>query len=276
MEIVPIWMIFLLFIREYTVTELRSIHGAGGIRFRTSELAKYKTTIQMIGGGAIILNDIFRSHWSVLIPMGGGLLFTVLLAFWTYRKQGRLGPRSITFMTLVAWGLATRCIFSYTTTIWAIMALVVAVTLISGLQYMIQTWRHLGEHLRERFGPREWASFVGIGLAFPVIYVSTLYSSGVAVWMVIGILSLEFATGGLKNFLVTLKKSASYIPQVAKTLFLNGAGMLGLLLILFSVPDRTRLLNILLLVVLAASAIYCLRLFYIHRHALMSARHVPA
>lgn len=276
MDVVPLWMVLLLFIREYTVTELRSIHGSGGVRFRTSELAKYKTTIQMIGGGVIILLDIFRADSSVLFPMALFVAFTLALTYRTYRKQGWLGPRIITFTTLVAWVFAMRCIFPHTITISAIMALVVTVTLISGFQYVVHTWRHLGRFLRDRFGPREWASFVGISLAFPIIYLSTLYSREVAVWMIIIILSLEFATGGLNNFLTTLRKSSSYMPQMAKTLFLNGAGLVGLLLILFSVPDRTWILNALLLFVLAASLAYCLRSFYIHRHTLINATQVPA
>ena len=118
--------------------------------------------------------------------------------------------------------------------------------------------------------------FVGISLAFPVIYVSTLYSKGVAVWIIIGILSLEFAAGGLKNTLATLKKSSSYIPQMTKTLFLNGAGLAGLLLILFSVPEQTQILNALLIIVFAASLIFCLRFFYIHRDALLTNKQMPA
>jgi CDP-diacylglycerol--glycerol-3-phosphate 3-phosphatidyltransferase len=274
MEVVPLWMVLLLFIREYTVTELRSIHGSGGIQFRTSELAKYKTTIQMIGGGLIILNDIFKASMLVLIPFGAFFVFSLVLAYWTYRKQGWLGPRIITFVLLLGSALLLRCIFPYGIANWLSMFSIVLVTLASGLQYLIQTWKHLGGYLRERFGPREWASFVGISLAFPLIYVSTLYSKSVVVWTVIGILSLEFATGGLKNFLTTLRESSVYQPETAKTLFLNGAGLLGLTLILFSVPTPTQILNTLLLMVLAVSLISCLRFFYIHRHTLLGARAV--
>ena len=168
-EVVSLWMVFLIFVREFTVTELRSIHGSRGIHFQTSELAKCKTAIQMIGGAVIILNDIFRSSWVILIPLGGFLLFTLALAKRTYEKNGRLGPRIITLVTLVAWALGTRCVFPYTTTIWAIMLLVVGVTILSGLQYVLETWRHLGGYLRQRFGVAEWAAFAGVSFAFPAI-----------------------------------------------------------------------------------------------------------
>jgi CDP-diacylglycerol--glycerol-3-phosphate 3-phosphatidyltransferase len=276
MEVVPIWMVLLLFIREYTVTELRSIHGSGGLQFRTSELAKYKTTIQMIGGGAIIGIEIFGPHRGVFVGLGVLMLFGIILAVRTYLKNGRLGPRIITFLVLVAWGSGMRCVFSYQVVELAIMALIVGVTCISGFQYVTQTWRHLGGYLRERFGSREWASFVGISLAFPIIYVSTLYSKEVATWMIIAILSLEFAVGGLKNLVTTLKASSTYDPQLTKTILLNGAGLVGLLLILLSVPERTLILNAILLVVLLASLIYCLMSFYTHRHAIFAKEKTPA
>jgi CDP-diacylglycerol--glycerol-3-phosphate 3-phosphatidyltransferase len=274
--IVPIWMVLLLFIREYTVTELRSIHGSGGVDFRTSELAKYKTTIQMIGGGVIILNEIFRQHWTVWIPLGAFFAFSLLLATHTYRMRGRLGSRILTLMSLIAWVLVMRALLPYDRTNQAIMALIVAVTLLSGLHYALLTWRSLKGYVKERFGAREWASFVGIGLLFPAFYLSTLHSREVAVWTVIAILSVEFAIGGLKNFLTTLKGSGAYSPQTTKILFLNGAGLLSVLLLLFSVPHRSEILNTLLFLVFAASLLYCLRFAYRNRHALIRARHTPA
>jgi cardiolipin synthase len=274
LEVVPIWMVLLLFIREYTVTELRSIHGSGGQRFSTSELAKYKTTIQMMGGGVLILFDIFRSSQLVFIPLGILFSFAVSVAIWTYRKQGRLGLRSFTFVTLAASVCMMRLLLPYETTTLIVMVIVVVMTLASGLQYLLETWRQMGGYLRERFGTKEWASFVGISLAFPVIYVSTLYSREVAVWMVIGILSLEFATGGLTNFLTTLRKSSSYMPQTIKILFVNGAGLVGLMLTLFSAPTPARALNTLMLVVLAVSLVYCVRYFYIHRRSIMTGKTV--
>jgi cardiolipin synthase len=267
-EVVPIWMVLLLFVREYTVTELRSVHGSGGVRFHTSELAKYKTTIQMIGVGVIIMNEIFQSHWSVFIPYSLLLLFTIGLALWTLNRHGSLGPRTITFMSLVAWTFAMRILFSGSVTNLAIMSLIVAVTLISGFQYILHTRRHLTEYVRSHFGVEEWASFIGIGLAFPIIYVSMLYAKEIAVWMVIVILSVEFATGGLNNFLTTSRSSSRYRPETAKILLLITPGLAGLMLFVLSVPDRTWILNALLLFVLLTSLLFCVRAFYRNRHAL--------
>ncbi len=113
----------------------------------------------------------------------------------------------------------------------------------------------------------EWMSLLGISLVFPVIYVSALYAGGVSQWMVIAILSLEFAGGGLNNLQSSLRRSAPYIPQMSKNLLVSGAGLLGLL-VLLSIPGGAGLSNGLLLVALLASLIYCLKSFYVHRRAL--------
>jgi CDP-diacylglycerol--glycerol-3-phosphate 3-phosphatidyltransferase len=265
---VPIWMVLLLFVREYVVTELRSIHGSHGAQFKTSELAKYKTTIQMIGGAVIIFNGILGDHWAAFVPLGGFFLFTLALARWTYLRHGRLGPRIITFVTLVGWALGMRAFFPYQTTNWAIMALVMGITLLSGIQYVYQTWRHLGSFLRRQPGLAQWASFVGIGFAFPAIYLSALSFREAEAWIIILVLSLEFATGGLNNLLATLRARAPYIPPTTKIIILNAAGLLGLAFLALPLPGRIRMLNALLFLGLLASLVYCARTFYLNRRTL--------
>jgi cardiolipin synthase (CMP-forming) len=276
LDVVPLWMVLLLLVREYAVTELRSIHGSRGVQFRTSELAKYKTTIQMIGGSVIILNDIFRDNWVVLIPLSGFFLFTLALAYRIHRKRGRLGPRIITLVILVGWALAMRCAFAYTITNWAIMALVVGATLVSGIQYAVRTWMHLGDHRRRSFGIAEWGSFVGVSFFFPAIYLSTLQAQTVATWVIIAIFSVEFITGGLNNLLTTARGFHDYIPPIFKMLLLNGAGALGLLLILLPLSRRTELPNVVLVLGLVASVIFCVTRFSAHRHDLLGSAAVSS
>jgi CDP-diacylglycerol--glycerol-3-phosphate 3-phosphatidyltransferase len=266
MGVVPLWMLFLVFVREYAITELRSIHGSRGIHFQTSEMAKYKTTIQMIGGSVIILNEIFGSSWTVLIPLGGFFLFTLALAARTYAAHGRLGMRSITFVVLVAWGFVMRCFFPYTTTNWAIMALVVGVTMLSGVQYAVQTWQHMGGYLKDRFGVVQWASLAGMSVAFPAIFLSALRWDGVATGIIIAILSVEFVTGGLYNFLTTGKGSTDYFPPKTKTILLNSAGLLGLLLVVTQAPGAGA--NGVFSLALVASLASCGRVCYLHRGVL--------
>jgi phosphatidylglycerophosphate synthase len=178
--------------------------------------------------------------------------------------------RSITFVVLVAWAVAMRCFFPYTVTNWAIMAVVVGVTILSGVLYAVQTWRHMGEYLRGRFGMVEWTALASMSLAFPAIYLAALQSNGVAAGIIIALLSVEFVTGGLYNFLTTAEKFADYVPPVAKTLLINAAGSLGLLFILAQVPGGERFFNGFSSLALAGSLAFCARGLYVHRRALLS------
>ena len=261
-HIVPIWMVALMFVREFSITELRSVHGAGGIRFQTSELAKYKTTIQMIGGGVIIGLDIFKSDWTIFIPMGLMVLFALTLAVRSYLRNGRLNARVVTFASLVLLTFALRLIAPYKAIIWLIMAFIVVITLLSGMQYVAKSWEVLGDYLRKNFSAGAWITFLGIGIVFPAVYLAMLYFDGVAVWIIIAILCVEFAVGGLNNLLTTLKENASYVTQSAKTVVIVGAGLIGLSAVFWPDGDRIQVLNILLVAVLIAVIAYCITVVF--------------
>ncbi len=268
MEAVPIWMVVLIFIREFLVTELRGIHGSVGAEFHTAELAKYKTTIQMIGGGIVILNVIFGSNRGVLLPLGGFFAFTLLLAVITYLRRGRLGPRILTFVGLVGWALAMRFLFSYTTTNWAIMGLVVGVTIVSGLQYLVLTWRRLKGGIH-RLGLRDWANSLGIGVLFPTVYISILHSREVSVWVILVIVGIELVYGGLRSTLRGSLDPSDRPDETGRTAWILGAGCLEILLALSLPQGSAPILNALLLVVAAASAVHCARSLYGHRRILL-------
>lgn len=269
MEAVPIWMVVLVFIREFLVTELRGIHGFAGLEFHTSELAKYKTTIQMIGGGIVILNVIFGSSRDVLLPMGGFFAFTLVLAGITYLRQGRLGPRTLTFVGLVGWAFATRFLFSYTTTNWAIMALVAGVTLVSGLQYLAWTWRSLKGDLIGQVGVKDWAISLGVGVLFPTVYISALHFKEVSTWVVLVIIGIEFVYGGLRSTVRGSRDLLGGSADVLRTVWVVGAGCLGILLTLSLPQSSALILNTLFLVVSITSAVHCARSLYGHRRILL-------
>lgn len=269
MEAVPIWMVVLIFIREFLVTELRGIHGSVGVEFHTAELAKYKTTIQMIGGGIVILNVIFGSNRGVLVPLGGFFVFTLVLAAITYLRQGRLGPRVLTFVGLVGWAVAMRFAFSYTTTNWSIMALVVGVTLVSGLQYLAWTWQRLRGDLIGQLGVKDWANSLGVGVLFPTVYISTLHSREVSTWVILVIVGIEFVYGGLRSTLQVLLDTSFRSADLLRTVLIVGAGSLGILLTLSLPRGSAYILNTLFLVVSVASAVHCARSLYGHRQILL-------
>jgi cardiolipin synthase len=271
---VPLWMVWLVFIREYAVTELRTIHGAKKINFRTSELAKYKTTIQMIGGGVIILNDIFGPNQWVFFPLGGLFLFTVWVA-WQIRQRGvKAGLRALTFMVLVAWALAMRWQFPYEDASWAIMALVTSVTVMSGLHYGYHTWRLLGRELSLSSNWAEAAAFLGGTVIFPSIFLVAVGLPRVSIWLVLAVLASEMVIGGLNNLTATSNTPMRYAPGKVRLAVVNGAGLLGVIFMAVGTGERyTELGHLAFCVSLLASLAGCAKSLYIHRRTLME---IPA
>ena len=64
-QIMPTTLVFILFIRELAVTALRSIALEEGFSFKTSAIAKLKTTIQMAGAGFILLIWLFPDDGTI-------------------------------------------------------------------------------------------------------------------------------------------------------------------------------------------------------------------
>lgn len=267
---VPLWMVWLVFLREYAVTELRSIHGARKSTFRTSELAKYKTTIQMIGGGVIILNEIFGPSPWVFLPLGSLFLFTIGVA-WQARKAGlRSGLRGLTFMVLVAWALAMRWQFPYEEVNWAIMALVTSVTVMSGLHYAYHSWRLMGSELSRSFNWGDGAAFLGISLIFPSIFVAVAGLPQTSIWLVLAVLASEMLVGGLNNLSVVSDVPLRYAPGRIRMAILNGAGLTALMFMALGTKNwHYDLGNMALGVCLFASLVGCVKAAYIHRRTLL-------
>lgn len=271
MEIIPIWMVLLIFIREYTIMELRSIYASGGIPFRTSEFAKYKTTIQMIGVGFIFIINIFGDSIYWFIPLGGCILLVITAGAVSWIRSRRVGPRIITATILMGVGFLLRLFLSPQEAIWISIAVITAVTLASGIQYITRSWAHIKQYLLRKFMARQWTSFIGIALVFPTLYVFLSQSSVLAAWIIILILSLEFATGGLNNLLTELRVRKDYIASPRKTLFQVALGGIAFVLLVAALPEFRPLIKIILLVILAATLIHSIRHFYIHRAHFLSA-----
>lgn len=271
-EIVPLWMVWLVFMREYAVTELRTIHGSRKLYFRTSELAKYKTTIQMIGGGVIILNDIFASSRWVFLPLGGLFLFTAGLALYVRQRSGRIGLRAMTFMVLVAWTLAMRWLLPYNHANWAIMALVASVTVLSGLHYAYHTWRLLGKDLSGALNWTDGIAFLGATMVFPSVFLAAVSFPQVSIWLVLAVLASEMLNGGLNNLLVAADHPLPYAPGRVRLLLVNGAGLIGVAAAAMGkAAGDAPLVDVAFLTALGISLGSCARALYVHRRALLGA-----
>lgn len=235
--IVPLWMVWIVVVREFAVTELRILYEARGISLKTSELAKYKTSIQMIGGGVIILIHLFGDSSWVFMPLGALFLFTVWL-FWYVRKRSTKAIlRAATFLVLVAWATSMRGLLPYQGAILAIMGLVCASTVLSGIHYMLQSLKVLRESTD---GPIRWSSLaclVSSVLLLPSIFLGALVQKEIWAWPVLGVLGFELAIGGLTGLGASFfpPNYARAWPRVA---LVNALGIFGTILATWDVSPK--------------------------------------
>lgn len=228
--IVPMWMIWLVLVREIGVTELRALHESRALHFQTSEMAKYKTSIQMIGGGVIILNHLFASSSWVMAPMVALLGFGGWLLWYVRKRPQKTRLRAVTFFVLVGWATCMRLFLSHSQVIWAIMALVCGATVVSGIHYAIKSvevWGNMGG------GVRLWvtlASIVNLAVVFPAVFLAALSLKAVSVWLVLGILCSELAIGGMSGLWASSHHSDYPGPAWVRICLVNLLGVIGLLM----------------------------------------------
>jgi len=136
LNILPLWLVWLIFLREFIVTELRRFTGEGTKALSVTELAKIKTTLQMTGGGLILITATFPHKLILEGFLSIFLILSLLLGTYNYFKYRYIPRRLLIFLGFVIFSMLVRYIFSvkYTCLIYGIVILLV--TVISGLQYI--------------------------------------------------------------------------------------------------------------------------------------------
>jgi cardiolipin synthase len=214
-QIMPTTLVFILFIRELAVTALRSIALEEGFSFRTSSIAKLKTTVQMAGAGFILILWLFPAdatiRWILAVAMAG-FCVPVVVAVLRGRRPGWMAWSSAVSGAAI---LATRWALPPKPAIFALMAGIVAITLYSGAEY---AWGMRGV-LRSRFvrSPLEAVRLLGLSLAVPVFYLPALDRVDDPTFAILALLAAEFAAGGLDNSLVQMAYARSAGPDLVRS-----------------------------------------------------------
>lgn len=136
LQILPLWLVWPIFLREYLVTELRRFLSTARIELPVTELAKIKTTIQMSGTGFILLADTFPERAVPVAFFAGAILATTFLAVGIYWKEKVLPPRIRIALGMLGLGMLLRLVFDVRLTILAYGGIILGVTLASGAQYL--------------------------------------------------------------------------------------------------------------------------------------------
>jgi CDP-diacylglycerol--glycerol-3-phosphate 3-phosphatidyltransferase len=212
--VVPPWFVTILFVRELAVTVLRSIALEERVSFRTSKIAKLKTTVQMAGAGFIFLYWVFPSGPAiraipVLALVGGVLPVVVQLA-----RGRRPAWRAWSGFVLVSVAALVRVVLPPEPAIDALMGIIVGFTVISGLEYF---WGLRGT-LRDRFArvPAELLRLAVLAAVVPLGFLPVLQRDGAPVWAILGVLAFELAAGGVDNSLAQVGRSRGPWPDVVR------------------------------------------------------------
>jgi CDP-diacylglycerol--glycerol-3-phosphate 3-phosphatidyltransferase len=195
--LVPWWTVALMFQREFFVTALRSAYEQRDLSLKTSYLAKAKTWTQMQGIGVMLLFPLIENQqfltW-LLVALAAGPIIAMLVLYVVRRTLWR-GAFVMTASVVPI--LLLHLHGDRELTIQAIMFYVVAITWISGIDYLVVGWKQLRG--RGDFSRSDGVRLIG-ALALPILLYRVLVGPGPA-WPIFVILAGELAVGGLDNLL---------------------------------------------------------------------------
>lgn len=199
---VPSTLVVLLFVRELGVTALRSVALEEGFQFKTSELAKLKTVVQMGGAGFMLLLWLFPEDRQIETILGVAFAVSLVPAVVDLSRRRLPGRNAIWSAVLVGTIVAFRFVFPPVRAMTWVLIMIVGFTVVSGLEYVWGMRRVLADRIRRI--PVESLRLPALSLAVPVLYLPALERSGAPTMAILVLLAAEIAVGGLDNSLVQM------------------------------------------------------------------------
>ena len=195
--IIPWWVAAAILARELGVTVLRSSLELRGRRLPSTNAAKAKTWVQMLGIGFVVLSPIVggRGYLEVLfgVPLAGALLTMLIL-----RLTPRRRFRPIEFAATVLIGFLAAAFFGGPlATRVTVLGFVVAMTWYSALDYIMVGFRELVRPDRYR---TLHALRLVAGFALPIVAMAALGTTRLPTTPLIVLLSVDMARGALDNY----------------------------------------------------------------------------
>jgi CDP-diacylglycerol--glycerol-3-phosphate 3-phosphatidyltransferase len=226
--LVPAWACALMFVRELFITALRSAYEQRDLSLKTSYIAKVKTWTQMQGIGVLLLFPLLADSRAALTWLLGSLTaapLVVMAYFWFIKKKFWRG--ALVMSGSVAPILALHLYGDIQLSMNWIMLAVVAITWISGLDYIIVGFPKL--RAKGDFNRADAVRLIG-AVAMPCLLFAVLVKTPAPSWPIFTILSLELACGGLDNLMSHHKKATRSLAWGSRVLGISG--LLGLALLL--------------------------------------------
>jgi CDP-diacylglycerol--glycerol-3-phosphate 3-phosphatidyltransferase len=194
---IPWWVAAAVLARELGVTVLRSSLELRGRRLPSTNAAKAKTWVQMLGIGFVVLSPIVAARGYLImlfaVPLSAALLTMAIL-----RLTPRRRFRPIEFAATVLVGFLSAAVLGGPeVTRITVLAFVVAMTWYSALDYVVVGFRELlrPDPFRALHGVRLVAGFV-----MPIVAMIALGTTRLPATPLIVLLSVDMGRGALDNY----------------------------------------------------------------------------
>jgi cardiolipin synthase (CMP-forming) len=196
-NLIPWWACSLMFTREFFITALRSAYEQRNLSLKTSYIAKAKTWTQMQGIGVMLLFPLIEDKRILMGFFIAGAIIPIIamLVVYIVKKTFWRGALVMTgsFLAMIA---VLSWYEKYAPA--ALMIGILAITWISGIDYIVAGWTQLRGRgdFRRADGVRLIGSFT-----LPVLLFAVLVYTDAPRWCIFAILAFELAVGGLDNLL---------------------------------------------------------------------------
>jgi CDP-diacylglycerol--glycerol-3-phosphate 3-phosphatidyltransferase len=195
--LIPWWACALMFTREFFITALRSAYEQRNLSLKTSYIAKAKTWAQMQGIGVMLLFPLVENkNWLLGLFLAGTIAPIIVGIVWWFVKRELW--RGTLIMTGCFGALLAVFLWNEKHAPWALMIGVLAITWISGIDYIMVGWNQLRG--RGDFARADGVRVIG-SLSLPILLFAVLVYTDAPRWTIFTILAFELAVGGLDNLL---------------------------------------------------------------------------
>ena len=263
------WPVLLVFVREFLVTDLRTIYNRTGASFTTSTMGKYKTNVQVFGVVIALMNGLLYGTLGMPLIVAGIVIPLFFLAVFRYARTGRIHPYILLFLVLFPPLLVAETELSVAGVNLFVALVILFFTLYSGAEYFLGGWTQFRRYIAEA-PRRRTLLFLAQGVLVPAVFCALMARGVRPVWAPVVIVALEFVCGGLDNFLTMHGKVFSYRWKVAELVGMVGPALAALV---FYRPSLDGLLYFSVAVTIAYATVYV----FIHRADLaIGSRPTPA
>jgi CDP-diacylglycerol--glycerol-3-phosphate 3-phosphatidyltransferase len=262
---IPLWTALLLFLREFLITEVRRLMSQKKLELRVTELAKSKTTIQMAGASFIILVHLI-SDWNLVITLFSlPVVFTLGLAAISLIWKRSIPHRIVLALCCFSYILLIRLFFNPQMSAFLYMVVIIGFTYVSGFQYIMVSYQAWIETYNNPFFPifRLLSSFL-----IPLLALAMLHFVPNLSWLVIFVISFDFASQGLDTWISSLGREEKLKDRLKQAIIIPLA--LGIGVLLFAFADTQTAARGFVWISLILSTLYMATDYYGHRKLLLT------